>query len=61
MQEADERTITSTLPLAILPSGLIRDFVASPGKVILCLDAEAQSAGRIARRDAYSRNRGGPW
>ena len=58
MQEANERTITSRL--AILPSGLIRDFVASPGKVILRLDAE-ETAGRIARREAHSRNRGGPW
>jgi hypothetical protein len=31
MQEADKRTIISTLPLAILPSGLIRDFVALKG------------------------------
>jgi transglutaminase-like putative cysteine protease len=48
-------------PLLILPSSLIRAFVASPGKVILCLEAGAPFAGRISRREAYSRNRGGPW
>jgi hypothetical protein len=43
MQEANERTITSRL--AILPSGLIRDFVASPGRVTLRLDAEGPRGG----------------
>src|SRR5258708_12555043 len=46
MQEEEKRTITSTFPLLILPSGLIRAFGASPGKVILCLDQRRRSQGK---------------
>jgi hypothetical protein len=46
--------IASSSSLLILRCGLIKDLVASPGEVILCLDVDAPFARWLARREAYS-------
>ena len=43
---ASEKPVASSSSLLILRCGLIKDFVASPGEVILCLDVEAPFARR---------------
>jgi hypothetical protein len=60
MLEADERTIAWALFARDLAIG--RGFVASPGKVIWCLDAEAPFAKRMRDETlTVSRQRGRPW